>query len=257
MREPACDATAGGGSAMDQQGIEPLYRRLGYAFRDGALVRLALTHTSFSNENPRQAPQHNERLEFLGDAVLDFVISDLLMTRYPALSEGDLSKMRAGLVSETALAAIARELELGPCLLMGRGEEQSGGRDKDSILSNALEALLAAVYLDSAPAGGLASIQQVVRDLFEPRLEEAGRPRQLEDFKTELQELVQSRYKDTVHYEITAELGPDHDKHFEAAVFFRDRELGRGSGRSKKQAEQNAARLALQAMKPAARELRP
>jgi ribonuclease III len=234
---------------MEQRGIDRLYERLGYAFRDPALARLALTHTSYSNENPRAAPQHNERLEFLGDAVLDFVVSDLLMARYPLLPEGDLSKMRAGLVSEPALAAIARELELGQYLRMGRGEEQSGGREKDSILSNTLEALFAAVYLDSGAGGGLGEVQGLVRRLFEHRMEDAGQPRQLEDFKTELQELVQSRYKDTVRYVITQEAGPDHDKHFEAAVMFRDRELGRGKGRSKKQAEQNAARLALVGMK--------
>jgi ribonuclease III len=248
------DAQRGTGAAMEQLGIGRLYEQLGYVFKNPELARLALTHTSFSNENAREAPQHNERLEFLGDAVLDFVVSDLLMTRYPALPEGDLSKMRAGLVSEIALAAIARDLELGPHLLMGRGEEQSGGREKDSILSNALEALLAAVYLDSAPHEGVAAIQRVVQRLFEHRLEDAGRPRQLEDFKTELQELIQSRYKDTVRYEITHEAGPDHEKHFEAAVFFRERELGRGTGRSKKHAEQNAARLALQAMRPGLRE---
>jgi len=240
---------------MEQQRTAHLFERLGYAFDDPALAELALTHTSYSNENPHKAPQHNERLEFLGDAVLDFVVSDLLMARYPALPEGDLSKMRAGLVSEAALAEIARALELGPCLRMGRGEEQSGGRDKDSILSNGLEALFAAVYLDSAPKTGLAAIQAVVHRLFEPRLEEAGQPRRLEDFKTELQELVQSRYRDIVRYVITHETGPDHEKQFEAAVLFRERELGRGSGRSKKQAEQHAARLALEAMRRQGEEL--
>jgi len=255
-REAGSNAHKGAGKAMEQRSIEQLYERLGYDFRDAALLQLALTHTSFSNENPRLAPQHNERLEFLGDAVLDFVVSDLLMARYPALPEGDLSKMRAGLVSEAGLAVIARELELGTFLRMGRGEEQSGGRDKDSILSNALEAVLAAVYLDSAPDMGIVPIQQVVRELFEHRLEEAGQPRQLEDFKTELQELVQSRFKDTVRYVIIREAGPDHDKHFEAAVLFQDRELGRGSGRSKKQAEQDAARLALEGMKSERGEVR-
>jgi ribonuclease-3 len=225
--------------------MERLYERLGYTFRDPARVLLALTHTSYSNENPRAAPQHNERLEFLGDAVLDFVISDLLMERFPELPEGDLSKMRAALVSEGALASIARELELGGYLRMGRGEEQSGGRAKDSILSNALEALLAAIYLDGGGADGLAAIQGVVHGLFAPRLGDSGLPRPLEDFKTELQERVQSRYKDTVRYVIIQEAGPDHNKQFEAAVLFRNRELGRGAGRSKKQAEQNAARLAL------------
>jgi len=255
VRGTTHDGPGHGGVPMEQRGIERLYERLGYTFRDPALALLALTHTSYSNENPRAAPHHNERLEFLGDAVLDFVVSDLLMTRYPRLSEGDLSKMRAGLVSESALAAIARELGLGSHLRMGRGEEQSGGRDKDSILSNALEALLAAVYLDSAPDAGLQAIQVVVHGLFAHRMEQAGQPLRLEDFKTELQELVQSRFKDTVRYEITLEAGPDHDKHFEAAVYFRERELGRGNGRSKKQAEQNAARLALQAMKPTPQEL--
>ena len=164
--------------------------------------------------------------------------------------------MRAGLVSETALAAIARELELGTHLLMGRGEEQSGGRDKDSILSDALEALIAALYLDSSPHGGVVEVQRRVRALFEPRLEDAGQPSRLQDFKTDLQELVQSRYKDTVYYRIIQEAGPDHDKQFEAAVVFRDRELGRGAGRSKKQAEQDAARQALEAMQAAKTEAR-
>lgn len=233
--------------------MEELFERLGYAFRDPTLAQLALTHTSYSNENPREAPQHNERLEFLGDAVLDFVVSDLLMTRYPELPEGNLSKMRAALVSEGALAGIARELRLGEYLRMGRGEEQSGGREKDSILSNALEALFAAVYLDGNGLGSLQAIQAVVERLFAHRLEDAGRPLHLEDFKTELQERVQSRYKDTVHYVILQEAGPDHDKQFEAAVVFRDRELGRGRGRSKKQAEQEAARLALQGLEASLR----
>lgn len=233
---------------MEQRERQDLYARLEYAFRDASLAQLALTHTSYSNENPHKAPQHNERLEFLGDAVLDFVVSELLMTRYPKRPEGDLSKMRAALVSESALAAVARELELGRFLRMGRGEEQSGGRDKDSILSDALEAVVAAVYLDSAPDAGIAGVQQWLRGIFEHRLEQAGRPPKLADFKTELQELVQRRYKDTVRYVVTHEAGPDHEREFEVAVLFRDRELGRGAGRSKKQAEQDAARLALGAM---------
>lgn len=235
--------------AMEIRGVERLFQRLSYSFREPSLASLALTHKSFANENPREAPQHNERLEFLGDAVLDFVISDLLMARYPQLPEGDLSKRRAGLVSESALAQTARELELGCYLRMGRGESLSGGQDKDSILADALEALLAAVYLDSANTVGLKDIQRVVHDLFQERLEDAGRPSRLEDFKTELQELVQSQFKDTVRYVIVQEQGPDHEKQFEAAVYFRDQELGRGSGRSKKHAEQNAARLALRGRK--------
>lgn len=241
---------------MEQRELQALNAQLGYAFRDPSLAKIALTHTSYSNENPRKAPQHNERLEFLGDAVLDFVVSELLMTRFPRLSEGDLSKMRAALVSEPALAAIARELELGRFLRMGRGEEQSGGRSKDSILSDALEAVVAAIYLDSAPEAGVGEVRQWLLGLLEPRLEQAGRPPRLADFKTELQELVQRRYKDTVRYVITQESGPDHDREFQVAVLFRDRELGRGLGRSKKQAEQDAARLALEAMRTQPQEAR-
>jgi ribonuclease-3 len=233
---------------MEHPQVTALFQRLNYAFRDLSLALLALTHRSFCNEHPELAPEHNERLEFLGDAVLDFIVSELLMERFPALPEGDLSKLRATLVSETALAHLARELELGECLRVGRGELLTGGRERDSILSDALEALFAAIYLDSAPWEGIAAIRRVVRGLFAPRLEDdAHRPGE-GDFKTALQELVQSRHKDTVRYEIVQEEGPDHEKQFEAAVFFQQRELGRGFGRSKKQAEQQAARLALHAL---------
>ena len=236
---------------MRTKELEALFQRAGYRFRDGSLAAQALTHKSYSNENPRQAPEHNERMEFLGDAVLDFVISDLLMSGYPELSEGHLSKMRAGLVSEPALASVARDLGLGAHLRMGRGEAHSGGQDKDSILSDALEALFAAIYLDSAPTDGVATIRQVVGRLFGERLRKAGGQRQLADFKTELQERVQKHYKETVRYSITRERGPDHEKQFDAAVSLQNRELGRGSGRTKKQAEQEAARRALSALEAA------
>ncbi len=228
--------------------MENLSLRLGYRFRDTSLLRLALTHRSFSNENPEEAPEDNERLEFLGDAVLDFLISDFLMERFPDHAEGDLSKLRASLVSETGLAEIARKLELGPLLRMGRGEAGSGGPDKSSILSDALEALLAAVYLDSRDASGTEEIGALVRALFGERVAAVGQNLRFTDFKTELQELVQKRYKDTVTYRITREAGPDHEKEFEAAVSFRGQEFARGSGHSKKQAEQVAAREALQAI---------
>ena len=142
--------------------MEKLSLRLGYRFRDTSLLRLALTHRSFSNENPDEAPEDNERLEFLGDAVLDFLISDFLMERFPAHAEGDLSKLRASLVSEPGLAEIARKLELGPLLRVGKGEARSGGPDKNSILSDALEALLAAVYLDSRERSGMRSEERRV-----------------------------------------------------------------------------------------------
>ncbi len=239
---------------MDVPGASALCRRMGYAFNDAVLLTLALTHKSYSNENPATAPEHNERLEFLGDAVLDFVISDLLMALYPLLPEGELSKTRAGLVSEPALAQIARELQLGSCLRMGRGERISGGNDKDSILSDGLEALIAAVYLDGKGGaggdtnGGIAAARRLIEGLYAGRLKSAGQPLRLVDHKTELQELVQKRHKDTVRYTILEEAGPDHAKEFEAAVVFRGQELARGRGRSKKQAEQEAAQAALAAL---------
>jgi len=226
--------------------LEKLFLGLGYTFRDADVVTTALTHTSYANENPRAAPHHNERLEFLGDAVLDFVISDALMREFPDSPEGDLSKIRASLVSEGALAELARELDLGAHLRIGRGERRSGGHEKNSILSDALEALLAAVYLDSAPSSGISEVQRVILALFKSRLGAARKEPGNEDYKTALQELVQSHHRETVRYDILAEKGPDHDKHFHAAVFLRDRELGRGDGRSKKTAEQAAARTALE-----------
>ncbi|MBI3992118.1 MAG: ribonuclease III [Candidatus Lambdaproteobacteria bacterium] len=237
---------------MDSTGVDALARKIAYRFADPALLHLALTHKSFANESADAGAQHNERLEFLGDAVLDFVISDLLMTRHATLSEGDLSKLRANLVNERGLAEIARELELGTHLRLGRGETASGGRDKDSILSDALEALFAAIYLDSKAAQGTAEIRRVIDALFGERIARGG-PREV-DYKTELQEWVQRAYKDNVAYRITSEAGPDHEKKFEVAVLFQNRECGRGVGRSKKIAEQAAAREALDAFRRQGRE---
>lgn len=229
---------------MESQLERRLFERLGYAFADAELFRLCLTHKSFANENAQAARGHNERLEFLGDAVLDFVVSDLLVERYPALDEGELSKLRASLVTESSLADIAREIGLGALLRIGRGEEQSGGREKPSILSDALEALLAAVFLDSK-AEGIGAIYGVIERLVVPRLNGGAAEPAAFDFKTALQEWVQKEFRETVRYRIVQEEGPDHEKTFEAAVIFRDREFGRGRGRSKKQAEQAAARSAL------------
>ncbi len=230
---------------MELEAVEPLCLRIEYEFRDPEILKVALTHTSYSNEHPRNSPKHNERLEFLGDAVLDFVISDMLISRFPLLPEGALSKMRASLVSEGALSSIARDLDLGYYLRMGRGERMSGGHDKDSILSDALEALLAAVYLDSARSSGAEEVRKLVERLFSAKLDQASVDPGNGDFKTELQELIQSLHKDTVQYQILEEEGPDHEKQFKIAVMFQGQELGRGIGRSKKQAEQEAARQAL------------
>ncbi len=236
---------------MERPQEQRLFDVLGYAFADPGLFRLCLTHKSFANENPQAAGGHNERLEFLGDAVLDFVVSDMLMARHPDLAEGELSKLRAGLVTESSLAEIAREIGLGELLHIGRGEDQSGGRDKSSILSDALEALLAGVYLDSKPSAGTGAVYRVIERLFASRMVGGSAEPGSFDFKTELQEWVQKAYRETVRYRIVQEEGPDHEKTFEAAVVFRDREFGRGRGRSKKQAEQAAAKSALDGLQRA------
>ena len=231
---------------MDEQDAAPLFERLRYTFQDLSLFRQSITHKSFANENPDKKSGDNERREFLGDAVLDLVVSDLLMERLAESSEGELSKLRARLVSATALAEIARDLGLGAYLRMGKGEELSGGREKNSLLADALEALLAAIYLDSRGRNGMTEVARVIEALQARNLESAVQERGGVDFKTELQEVVQKRFKETVHYRVTREDGPDHDKRFEVNVSFKEREFGRGAGRSKKQAEQAAAKQALE-----------
>jgi ribonuclease III len=225
-----------------------LEARLGYSFRDGQRLESALTHKSYVNENPSWGRPDNERLEFLGDAVLDLVVGHLLMEAQPTRTEGELSKTRAALVSEQGLAEVSAELQLGEWLFLGRGEEQSGGRRKPSVLADACEALVAAIYLD----GGFDAAFAVVRHLFGERVlntSEAG----LHDYKTRLQERA-ARKKVHVRYLVVDEKGPDHDKTFEIAATISDgngaRELARGVGKTKKEAEQRAAELALKALDP-------
>jgi ribonuclease III len=219
-----------------------LESRLGYAFLDRKRLESALTHKSYVNENPGWGRQDNERLEFLGDAVLDLVVGHLLMEAQPERNEGELSKTRAAIVNEQGLAEVASELALGEWLFLGRGEEQSGGRRKPSVLADACEAMVAAVYLD----GGFDAAFQVVKHLFGSRVArapEAGAT----DFKTRLQERA-ARRKVQVRYAVVQERGPDHDKTFEIAATIGDREYARGTGKTKKEAEQRAAEMALRAM---------
>ena len=227
---------------------ERLLQELGYRFSDPALLDQALTHKSIINESAERPFGDNERMELLGDAILDFAVTEMLMDRFAELSEGELSKVRAAMVNETNLAAIARRVGLGPNLRLGKGEEQSGGRDKNSILSDALEALIAAVYLDSRERLGMAEASRVVRELLQGSLPGAGGKPGIQDFKTELQEYVQRRLKERVIYRVLSEQGPDHDKQYEVAVYVREREYGRGKGRSKKESEQAAARQALSSL---------
>jgi ribonuclease-3 len=217
-----------------------LESRIGYTFNDPTFCESALTHKSWVNERQGAGRSDNERLEFLGDAVLALVVSDLLMKHFPDRSEGELSKTRAALVSESGLARTAEAIALGEWIFLGRGEDHAGGRRKPSILSDALEALIGAIYLD----GGYAAAHQVTAGLFGGALRDAEISARL-DFKSRLQERSQGLLQSTPQYTVVAQQGPDHDKTFTVAILLCGREYGRASGKSKKEAEQNAASQAL------------
>jgi ribonuclease III len=214
-----------------------LERALGVRMKDRSLLETALIHRSFAFE--RGEVVTNERLEFLGDAVLGVVVTDLAYRNFGEMPEGELAKLRAAIVNMGTLAVVARELGLGGEILLGRGEELSGGREKASILADALEALLGAVYLDR----GIEVTARVIRRLFWPRIEAYARGEGERDYKTGLQELAAQDLGRIPEYRIL-ERGPDHEKEFTASVFVGGRELGTGTGRSKKEAEQRAAREA-------------
>jgi ribonuclease-3 len=221
-----------------RQELERLARRLDQRFTNLGLLDQALRHSSYAHDNPQSGPS-NERLEFLGDAVLALTVSTLLLSRFPESSEGEMSRGRAALVNARQLAALARQLGLGAHLLLGRGEERQAGREKASLLANALEALLGAVYLDA----GLEAAARLTERWFNPLIATAL-PGQ--DFKTSLQELAHARYKAPPSYHLLAESGPGHARHFKVEVRLQDLPLAQGEGRTKKEAEQRAARLALE-----------
>lgn len=225
-----------------RQELENLARLLGHRFRDLARLEQALRHSSFVHENP-QAGESNEQMEFLGDAVLALTVSALLLGRFPRSSEGDLSRGRAALVNARRLAALSRELDLGSYLLLGRGEEQHGGRQKPSLLADALEAVVAAVFMD----GGLKAAAALTRRWFQPLLGSLAES-PWKDFKTRLQELTQARYKHSPTYGLLSATGPSHARQFLVEVRLEERSLARGAGNTKKQAEQMAARLALETL---------
>jgi ribonuclease III len=218
---------------------DQLEAALGYRFRDRGRLEVALRHTSWSNEHPDAAGGDNERLEYLGDAVLDLIVGHRLMDRFPALREGPLSVTRAQVVSEHGLAEVAGKLGLGDWLLLGKGEDKSGGRTKPSILADAFEAVVAAVYLD----GGFEAAWALVERLLASRIEQVE-PTGFFDYKTRLQEMAMARRKEQPTYRVVAELGPDHDKRFVVAVLLADVEWARADGKSKKEAEQAAAAAA-------------
>jgi len=231
---------------IDPATLGRLEERLGYTFRDRALLEQALTHSSFAFENQGQegAPIdcHYERLEYLGDAVIDLIASDLLIRRFGDAPEGALSRLRAGLVNADRLSGLARALDLGEAMRLGRGEESTGGRDKPSILADAYEAVFGAIYMD----GGYDAAYAAAAGAFVALIDALPMAELLGDYKTPLQERVQARFRSTPVYRVIAEHGPDHSKNFEIEVWVDGRPWARGAGRSKKEAEQEAARRALE-----------
>ncbi len=220
-----------------------LEQQLGYTFHDRSLLELALTHSSFANESRPGSRMCNERLEFLGDSVLGFVTAHHLFTTFPNRPEGELTRLRADLVCEKNLAAAARKIGLGRYLRLGHGEDLGGGRERPSILADATEAVLAAIYLD----GGLDRASEVIHRLI---LDAENPDAPISDYKTALQELVQRQKDQTLVYQLVDTTGPDHDKQFVSQVLLNGKAVGMGSGHSKKHSEQQAARQAILAMFP-------
>lgn len=218
--------------------MDVLEERIGYRFKDRALLKQAMTHSSFTNEQKIRRAQNYERLEFLGDAVLELVSSEFLFREHPEMSEGELTKKRASMVCEPSLAFCARDLELGCFMLLGKGEENTGGRGRDSIVSDAMEAVIGAIYLDGGMEKAKAFINRfVLSDLEDKQL--------FYDSKSTLQEMIQGKLKKEFYYELLEENGPEHDKMFRVSVNMEGEILGVGEGKTKKAAEQQAAYKAL------------
>lgn len=223
--------------------LKDLEKALGYAFHDRELLHTALSHTSYANEFYQDTLRSYERLEFLGDSILSFVTADFLYRTFPNKQEGELTRIRAELVCEANLAQVAQEMSLGDYLHLGHGEKQRGGGRRSSILCDVMEALIAAAYLD----GGFQAARGIIYRLILPRLEQVVKTR---DYKTELQELVQQKRDQHLTYELIAETGPDHCKHFTVRVELNGTTVGEGSGSSKKRAEQEAAARAIALLFP-------
>ena len=224
--------------------LKDFQKKLGYTFRDESILRHSLTHSSYANEHRHGLPGSNERLEFLGDSILGFITAEYLFLHYQHLPEGDLTKMRALLVCENSLFEFAQLIDLGSYILLGHGEERSGSRNRPSILSDAFEAVLAAVYLD----GGMDAAKKILLPFVQKGAEEIRAHSHGFDYKTALQEIAQQNPGELVHYELTGTLGPDHAKIFEVNCYLNSNLLGKGTGKSKKEAEQMAAKEALKLM---------
>lgn len=223
--------------------LDELQKRIGYQYKDTRLLRQAMTHSSYSNEHRMNKLYNNERLEFLGDAVLELITSEFLYFKFPNMPEGDLTKMRASIVCEPTLAFCAGDLELGSFLLLGKGEESTGGRERPSIVSDAMEALIGSIYLD----GGFANAKEFIRKFI---LTDVENKQLFYDSKTILQEIIQGNFQDPLVYELVREEGPDHNKIFEVCAKIGDRIIGKGEGKTKKSAEQVAAYHGILKLKP-------
>lgn len=220
--------------------MKTLETKLGYQFQNPKLLDHALTHSSYANEHHLGSISSNERLEFLGDSVLGMIVADHLYRTFPDLPEGDLTRIRANLVCEGSLVLVAKEWDLGRYLKLGKGENTCGGRSRPSILADAVEAVLAAVFLD----GGLAHDRDIIQRFLLDRMEQVNRASR--DHKTYLQELVQRKSGQVLSYELIGESGPDHNKTFQMQVLLNGQPIGQGTGHSKKEAEQAAANAAIE-----------
>jgi ribonuclease III len=221
--------------------ISQFEEKISYSFKNLSNLFIALTHSSYANENKEEKLKSNERLEFLGDAVLNIVITEKIFTNYSGLAEGELTKMRASIVCEPSLMKCANQIEIGKYLLLGKGEELSGGRIRASILSDAMEALIGAIYLD----GGLKNAKRFVYDVMSKTVEESSNGMIFMDYKSQLQELIQKKSDEKITYQIIEEKGPDHNKIFVSQLKIDETVFGVGEGKTKKEAEQNAAKEAL------------
>ncbi len=223
--------------------MEDLERKIGYQFKNKALMREAITHSSYAKERKSQHIKYNERLEFLGDAVLSIVVSDYIFKHCPELPEGELTKLRASLVCEKSLFEFAKIIDLGKYLILSKGERNNGGAERPSILSDAFEALIAAIYID----GGYEPASKHILNFVIPTIKNS-KTKKNKDYKTTLQEIVQKNPGEKLEYVLVAESGPDHNKHFVVEVHLNSNVIGKGGGRSKKEAEQQAAHEALELM---------
>ncbi|OJV64719.1 MAG: ribonuclease III [Clostridiales bacterium 38-18] len=221
--------------------IKKIEALIGYNFKESHYLTRALTHSSYSNENKKEKLKNNERLEFLGDSVLGLIISEFIFSHYLQLEEGQLTKVRAKIVCEASLGEAARQIKLGEYMLFGRGEEMTGGRERASILSDAFEALIAAIFLD----GGMECARTFVLKQLKPTIDDAVQGKLFVDYKTRLQEVIQVQKGNRIKYDIVREEGPDHAKIFFTEVKLNDSVIGIGSGRSKKESEQEAAKQGL------------